>query len=289
MELKGRGKMNGEVRPIVAAWIEMEFVRDVARGEDFVERQGAGVEAEVVPIATVEIDVEPGEPSRACKSQRAVAFPKPRIWRCAEDPAKDAFARRTGGNASEEDGKFFDERCAMGADGRKKLWVTKSQMERAIATHGNAGDGAIGASGMRAIAALYERNEFLEQEIFVTVLAVARIDVEARSCSRSDNQKRLELTSFPEILDKIPAAGAEEQLFVISETVEKINNGEAAGSFGVVARREKHAIRDGTTKNCAGKGVAFDAAAIRLGQAGGRARGKEERDEKAKAPAKSGE
>jgi hypothetical protein len=56
VELERGGKMFGEVGRIVAAGIEMEFVGDVTRGEDFVEGGGAGVEAVVVVVAAVEIN-----------------------------------------------------------------------------------------------------------------------------------------------------------------------------------------------------------------------------------------
>ena len=42
--------MLGEVGGIMAAGIEMEFVRDAARSEDFVERGRAGVEAVIVVV-----------------------------------------------------------------------------------------------------------------------------------------------------------------------------------------------------------------------------------------------
>jgi len=59
--LERGGEMLGEVGGIVAAGIEMEFVGDAARGEDFVEGGGAGVEAVVVVVAAVEINMEAGE------------------------------------------------------------------------------------------------------------------------------------------------------------------------------------------------------------------------------------
>jgi hypothetical protein len=56
VELERGGEMLGEVGGVVAAGIEMEFVGDAARGEDFVESGGAGVEAVVVVVAAVEVD-----------------------------------------------------------------------------------------------------------------------------------------------------------------------------------------------------------------------------------------
>ena len=43
VELEGGGEVVGEVGGVVAAGVEVEFVGDVARGEDFVEGGGAGL------------------------------------------------------------------------------------------------------------------------------------------------------------------------------------------------------------------------------------------------------
>jgi len=86
--------MFGEVDGIVAAGIEMKFVRDVARGEDFVEGGGAGVEAVVVVVAAVEINFEAGEVGGAGQDEGAVLVPENGIRRVAEDAAEYPRARR---------------------------------------------------------------------------------------------------------------------------------------------------------------------------------------------------
>ena len=86
--------MLGKVGGIVAAGVEMEFVGDVARGEDFVEGGGAGVEAVVVVVAAVEIDFEAGEIGGAGEDERAVLIPEGGIGRIAEDAAEDAGSGR---------------------------------------------------------------------------------------------------------------------------------------------------------------------------------------------------
>jgi hypothetical protein len=110
-----------EVGPVVTAGIEMEFVGDFAGGENLVESEGAGVEAEIVFGAAVEIDFKAGERSGAGESERTVAFPEGGIGRETEDAAENAGA--TGGGAAaiagKECGKFFNEGSAVGADGRK--------------------------------------------------------------------------------------------------------------------------------------------------------------------------
>jgi hypothetical protein len=55
------GNVRGEVGGIVAPRIEMKFVWNLAGSEDFVERGGAGVEAVIVLIAAVEINLQAGK------------------------------------------------------------------------------------------------------------------------------------------------------------------------------------------------------------------------------------
>jgi len=60
----------------------------------------------------------------------------------------------------------------VSADGAEKLRMAESEMQHAVASHGNAGDGAIGAAGRGAIALFDEREKFLKQKILVAVPAV---------------------------------------------------------------------------------------------------------------------
>lgn len=240
----------------------MILVRDFARGEDFVEGGSSGVEAEVVFGAAVEIDFEAGEPRSAGQSERAVALPKRCVGRETEDAAEDAGtrARRSATIAGKEERKLFDERGAVRAYGREKLGMREGQMKRAVAAHGNAGDGAVGAAGTDAVVRSDERKKFTQEKILVAALAVEGIDVKAGAAGRSGDQEFLEQTFVAEIFDEIPGTGVKKGLLVVTETVEKIENGEAAGFVGIKAGREKNAVRNGVRKDFAGDGVAFDAA-----------------------------
>lgn len=99
----------------------MEFVGNLAGGEDFVEDSGAGIETEIVVRATVEINFHVRKRSGTGESERAVALPENGIGRQAEDGAEHSGAsgRRHTAVSREEGGKFFDQRGAVGADGRK--------------------------------------------------------------------------------------------------------------------------------------------------------------------------
>lgn len=260
---KERGfEVGGEVGPVVATRVEVEFVRDAAGAEDFVKCGGAGVEAEIVFAAAIEIDFQAGKGIAAGQSERAVALPERGIGRIAEDASENARAAGSGSAAiaGKEDGKFFDEGGAVGADGGKELRVTKGEMERAVATHGDSRNGAMGAAGASTVVLLEVRKEFLEEEIFVALLVVAGIDVKAGAARGRGDEEFLDAVFFLEVFNEIPAAGTEEHLFVVAEAVEEIENGVAAGFVGVEAGRKENAVGDGATEDFAGERIAFGAA-----------------------------
>lgn len=170
MELERGGEVCGEVGGIVAAGIEMEFVRDFAGGEDFVKSGGPGFEAVVVLVAAIEVDFQAGEMCGAGEGERAVGVPERGVGRDAENTAEKARAR--GLRGAQKVWEFFDECGAVSADGAEELRMAEGEMEGAVATHGNAGDGAIGAAGRNAITFFDEREKFLQQKVFVANLAV---------------------------------------------------------------------------------------------------------------------
>ncbi len=260
MELEGGEKVVGEVGRVVAAGVEVEFVGDVAGGEDFVEGGGAGVEAVVVVVAAVEIDFEAGEIGGAGEDDGAVAVPESGIGRIAEDASEYARAGRAGRRGAEEAGKLFDESGAVGADGAEELRMTEGEMERAVASHGDAGDGAIGAAGGDAVVLFDVGKKFLEEEILVAIFTVARVDVETGAAVGSGDEEVLEFLFVAHVFDEIPEAGVDEELFVVAEAVEGIENGEFFGFVGVEGRWEDDAVGDGAGEDFGGEKVAFDAA-----------------------------
>jgi len=60
----------------------------------------------------------------------------------------------------------------VGADGAEELRVAEGEMKGAVASHGDAGDGAVGAAGSDAIALFDERKKFEQKKILVAVLAI---------------------------------------------------------------------------------------------------------------------
>jgi len=258
VEGKRSGEVGSEVGPIVAARIKVEFVWDMAGGEDLVEGGGAGIETKIVLIAAIEIDFEAVKIGGAGEGERAVAIPESGIGRRAEGAAENPGARRSG--AGDEVGEFFDQRGTVGADGGEEFGMAKGEMKGAVAAHGNTGDGAVGAAGANAVVTLDERKEFAEKEIFVADLAVARIDIEAGAGSGRGDEEFAELLFLPGVLDEIPPAGMQEHLLVIAEAMKKVENRKLTGLVRVIGGRKKDAVWDGPVKDFAGNGVAFDAA-----------------------------
>ena len=82
--------MLGEVGGVVAARVDVKFVRDAAGGEDFVEGGGAGFETEIVLVAAIEIDLQAREICFARQGDGAVLFPESWIGRVAEDASQHA-------------------------------------------------------------------------------------------------------------------------------------------------------------------------------------------------------
>jgi hypothetical protein len=240
----------------------MKFMRDFAGAENFVESGGAGVETEIIFRTAIEINFQAGERSSACQSERAVALPERRIGRDSENAAKDSRATGGGGTAisGKEYGKFFNERGAVGADGREQLRMSESKMQSAVTAHGNAGDGAIRAAGARAVVALDERKKFLQQEILVADFAVTGVDVKAGCPRRSGDQKILELPFFAEVFDEIPASGVEKRLLVVAKSMEEIEDWKAPRFVGVKAGWQENAIWNRAREDLAWDRVALDAA-----------------------------
>jgi hypothetical protein len=138
--------------------------------------------------------------------------------------------------------------------------MSEGEMESPVTAHGNAGDGAIGAAGADAIAAFDERKKFLQEKILVAGFAVARVDVKAGFARWSGNEEILEAAFFAEVFHEVQGTGVNKGLLVIAEAVKEIEDGEAARFVSIKAGRQKNAVRNGTSEDFAGDGVAFGTA-----------------------------
>src|SRR5258708_12243286 len=91
-----------------------------------------------------------------------------------------------------------------------------------------------------AIAALDVRQKFLKEKILVALAAVVRVDVEASAASGRDDKEFADLVLFAKILDQIHAAGADENLFVFAEAVQKIKDRVTPAFFRTLPARQQH-------------------------------------------------
>jgi len=267
--------MPGEILGIMATGIEMIFVGDVAGGEDFVESGGTGFKSIVIVVATVEVDFQAGETGGARKGDGAIAVPERGVRGGAEDLAQNARARRIRGRA-EKFRKRFDERGAMGCYGNEQLRVGKGEMQGAIAAHRDTGDGAVAPAGRDAVAFFDEREELLQQEIFVTGFSVFGVDIETSATIGSGNQKVSDFVLLAHVFDEIPGAGVDKGLLVVAKAVEEIEDGKQARLVLVEGRRKDDAKGNGARQDFAGESVAFDTAC----SGGGGKRGEKKCDAK---------
>lgn len=179
--------MRGEVLPVVAARIEMEFVRNFSRSEHTVQSRCAGFKTEIILISTIEINFHASELCRARDGKGRIAFPERGIGRTAECATENSGTRRILCDATQIGREFFDQCRTVRADGGKKFGMTKRKVQRAVAAHGSSGDGSICAARPNSKAFLDGGQKFLHKKIFVADFPIVRIDVEGCSRGRGDD------------------------------------------------------------------------------------------------------
>src|SRR5713226_2478565 len=261
VKLERRREMFRHISPIVAARIEMKFVRDAPRPQQIMKRLRPGIEAEIILRAAVEINLQSVR-TRTVPHQRkwAVAFPESQIRRrakhVAQDPRESQLLRIGLGKVRQ----LFHQRGAMRARRAEQFRMAKGQPQGPVAAHGNPRYPAILAPGSDAIAPLDLRQKFPHQKILVALAAIARVDVETSVSGRRDDEELAKLVLLAQVLDQVHAAGFQKDLLVFAQAVEKIKDGVAGRLLRVVSRRQKHAVRYRAAKNLAGKREALGAA-----------------------------
>src|SRR6202041_2196590 len=174
--------------------------------------------------------------------QRIVAIPESAIGRRAEDGREKVHAARSLRFIGNELRRIFDQRRALARDRSEKFGMHEGETQRAESTHRDSADSPLEAIARDSIAMLDERDEFPQQEILVTRMAIVRIDIETRFGRGRHDQKFAQLVALPKICGEIHAARTDEGLFVIAEPVEKVQNRKYTSFVGVVAWRQNRAI-----------------------------------------------
>ena len=99
--------MLAKITGVVATGVDVEFVGDVAGSEDLVERRGAGLEAEIVLIATVKIDFQTGQISSTSERNWTIAVPVSLVRGNSENTTEHPRAGRIWRGAKKR-GQLFD-------------------------------------------------------------------------------------------------------------------------------------------------------------------------------------
>src|SRR5580704_10921746 len=100
----------------------------------------------------------------------------------------------------------------------------QGDVQCAVAAHGHAVDATIAAARLDAIVAFDEGKEFANEEIFVAHMSVPGIDVEGASGGGRGDDEFADFAAVPQILNEIPASGADQGLLVTAESVEIVED-----------------------------------------------------------------
>src|SRR5712692_3749450 len=126
--------------------------------------------------------------------------------------------------------------------------MRESKPQRAVASHGDAADGATASPSVDTVFGFDERDELLQKKIAVAGCAVGGIDVEGASAFRSDNQKLSYLVLLPKIIKQRPSAAVKQRALIVAEAVQEIEDwvclGRMLGCTGVVAGGKVDAVVD---------------------------------------------
>ena len=264
MELQRGREVLSKVADIVPPRVKMKFVGDVPGGQNLVQSHSSRLEAIIILLPTVEIDLQPGEIRGARQRDWALLCPVSRVVRIAEHAPKHVRAIRPIVLRDGTAGEFLDQRGAVSADSGKELRMPECQVQRSISAHRDPGNGAVGATRRHTVMLLDEREEFPHQEIFVAFLAILGVDVEARPAFRRGDQEILQLALLPQVLHQVPFAGVDKELLVVAKPVQEIKDREMARLVRVKRWRQHYAIGDCAVHEFAGQRIAFDAARGRL-------------------------
>ncbi len=221
-----------------------------------VQSGGAVFKSKVIALAAVEINGEISQTPLVgpCQAENAVLLPVRQIDGLSEGLSQQAAERSVGlPGGTKLLRRLGHQGSALRADSGKKLGTGEGETQRSVAAHGDAGYGSALASGADAIPALDVGHELLQKKIAVAERIVRRVDVETASSFGRDNEKIDDLVLAAKILDQAPSTGIEQRLFVLSQTMQEVENGIAAllCVAGVIVRRQLHTVVDGMLEDAA--------------------------------------
>ena len=153
--------------------------------------------------------------------------------------------------------KFGDQRRAVGAGGTENVRMPHGEVQRPVASHGNAADAAGLPSGEGTILLIDGGDEFLNKKILVAVMPVQGIDVEAPAAFGHHHDEFNDLSLAHQIFPSLLPAMFTPAPVVFEQAVQVVQHW-IPGGPGIVARRERDAIFYRVAQDGAGNSFAID-------------------------------
>src|ERR1700691_512590 len=108
------------------------------------------------------------------------------------------------------------------------------------------------------------RDELADKKVVIAHSAIRRVDVKAALSLGHNDQEIGDCSLLAQIFDQIPCPAPKESLFVVAESVQKIEHrittGRTAGGRNIVGMRQHHAIMYRLTEHPAFECIAIDSA-----------------------------
>src|SRR5580700_5021361 len=137
--------------------------------------------------------------------------------------------------------------------------MQERKAQRSVPAHRKARNSSRCACGLNTIAGFDCGHELAQKKIFVSLFAVVRIDVEARTRRWRHDQEFAQLMLLPQIFDEVPPARMQKHLLAIAKPVKKIKHRITPRLLRVVARRQQSAVGDAAREHLALYALAFRA------------------------------
>src|ERR1700722_20109860 len=103
------------------------------------------------------------------------------------------------------------------------------------------------------------RKKLHQHKILVALFAVTGVDIKRGTSIVRGDQKIFELAFVAHVLQKIPCAGMDKELFVVPQTMKKIQDRESPCFISIKRRWKNDAVRDRTGQDFAVQRIAFNA------------------------------
>lgn len=228
MKLHDLAEMGEEIGCAVIAGIKAKVVLNAFGIKFAVQSLGPDLEIVLVIASAIEVNGQLADGETICsgEQERIVLIPMRDVDWIAEHGGEDPGKRCAGAHSGVE---FLRRRGhksgTFRAHGRKFFRIGECETECAIAPHGYAANCPPRPTAMDAISAFNVGHEFLKKKVAVAHFASGGVDVKTGLGLRSDNEELADLVLLAKILNQVPSARFEKCLFVLAQTVKKVEHG----------------------------------------------------------------